>query len=425
VLSLIISLVAFNLSNVALAVMRQGSAGADVIELQQQLTAASCYDGPITGYFGSQTLVAVQRCQRQSGLVADGVAGPKTLAALTGQPPNPPASPEPASEQPQQTDTLQQGSRGQAVRDLQQKLVAQGYYPATAVDGIFGPRTAQAVAQLQQAHGLSLTQIVGDREQHLLASLPATAATQPATPAPEAVLSRSQFSVGDAGKDVERVQQKLKELQYFDASVTGYFGRITQNAVAQFQAAHQLSPTGIADPSTLLALGLTTRSPDSASTPMTSSNAAESTPATENSPFSRNAFIASGTGTPLSQTNWGSLANSSSAANPNSQASSLDTSTTNREQSRPPTATTTSEATIPEAPAAKAPTSEAPTYVVLIPQRDGLKLEDVKQLFPDATQGKSSLGQYIQTGQFSVYGQADYQAKILQAYGLDARIAYR
>jgi peptidoglycan hydrolase-like protein with peptidoglycan-binding domain len=413
-LSLIISLVALNLSNAALAVMRQGSAGADVIALQQQLTAAHCYDGPITGYFGSQTLAGVQRCQDQHGLVADGVAGPKTLAVLAGEPQSTPAASQPAAAQPQQPETLQQGSRGQAVTDLQQKLVAQGYYSAAAVDGIFGRRTAQAVAQLQQAHGLPVTQIVSDRERHLLASLPTKSTSQPATPAPAAVLNRNQFSVGDAGKDVERLQQKLKELQYFDASVTGYVGRITQGAIAQFQAAHQLPATGMADASTLLALGLTTRSAGSASGPMTSSNAAESTPVTENSPFSRNAFISSGTGTPLSQANWGSLANPSTSTSPKPQASSLD-STTNPDQSRQPAATT--------APAA--PTPKAPDYVVLIPQRDGVTLQDVQQLFPDATQGKSSLGQYIQTGRFSVYGQANYQAKILQAYGLDARIAYR
>lgn len=60
----------------------QGSSGTDVTTLQNRLTALGVYDGPITGYFGGLTEDAVIRFQQAKGLLADGVVGPKTKAAL-------------------------------------------------------------------------------------------------------------------------------------------------------------------------------------------------------------------------------------------------------------------------------------------------------------------------------------------------------
>jgi len=60
----------------------QGSSGPDVTTLQNRLTALGVYDGPITGYFGGLTEDAVIRFQQAKGLLADGVVGPKTKAAL-------------------------------------------------------------------------------------------------------------------------------------------------------------------------------------------------------------------------------------------------------------------------------------------------------------------------------------------------------
>ncbi|SFB30761.1 N-acetylmuramidase domain-containing protein [Azotobacter beijerinckii] len=55
-----------------------------VLILQKQLNAqgAGLY---LDGHYGESTEQAVQAFQRRAGLVADGVAGPKTLAALAGQ----------------------------------------------------------------------------------------------------------------------------------------------------------------------------------------------------------------------------------------------------------------------------------------------------------------------------------------------------
>ncbi len=61
---------------------------------------------------------------------------------------------------------------------------------------------------------------------------------------------------GNQGQEVMELQQKLKTLGYFDHPVTGYYGDLTQAAVAKFQADNQLKVDGIAGSQTLAALGL-------------------------------------------------------------------------------------------------------------------------------------------------------------------------
>lgn len=59
-----------------------GSSGERVVALQTRLKELNFYAGGIDGQFGSGTKSAVLAFQKQHQLDADGVAGPKTLAAL-------------------------------------------------------------------------------------------------------------------------------------------------------------------------------------------------------------------------------------------------------------------------------------------------------------------------------------------------------
>ena len=63
--------------------LRHGSKGQAVQQLQWALNAAGAKLVP-DGDFGDQTEKAVRAYQLKMGLVADGIAGPKTLAALAG-----------------------------------------------------------------------------------------------------------------------------------------------------------------------------------------------------------------------------------------------------------------------------------------------------------------------------------------------------
>ena len=63
-------------------VLRLGSRGTAVIQLQRRLTALHYDVGPVDGSFGSQTLHGVIAFQKVNSLVRDGIVGPRTWAAL-------------------------------------------------------------------------------------------------------------------------------------------------------------------------------------------------------------------------------------------------------------------------------------------------------------------------------------------------------
>nr|WP_298099734.1 peptidoglycan-binding protein [uncultured Shinella sp.] len=65
-------------------VLRRGSTGEWVDRLQHALAASGFYLLSIDGDFGSGTEGAVKLLQRSRGLLVDGIAGPKTFAALAG-----------------------------------------------------------------------------------------------------------------------------------------------------------------------------------------------------------------------------------------------------------------------------------------------------------------------------------------------------
>jgi LysM repeat protein len=63
-------------------IMRSGTFGFDVAVLQFLLARRGVYHGPLDGYFGAGTNAALRQYQRRMRLAADGVVGPRTLAAL-------------------------------------------------------------------------------------------------------------------------------------------------------------------------------------------------------------------------------------------------------------------------------------------------------------------------------------------------------
>lgn len=65
--------------------LKFGSSGADVVYLQQRLTAKGYDVGAIDGKFGAKTLKAVKRFQAEHNLVVDGIVGAKTWVMLEQQ----------------------------------------------------------------------------------------------------------------------------------------------------------------------------------------------------------------------------------------------------------------------------------------------------------------------------------------------------
>ena len=64
------------------AVLRQGSKGSEVRQVQEKLKRWGYYSGTVDGVFGSGTKKAVIAFQKKNGLKADGVVGAKTYQAL-------------------------------------------------------------------------------------------------------------------------------------------------------------------------------------------------------------------------------------------------------------------------------------------------------------------------------------------------------
>ncbi|QGQ44360.1 peptidoglycan-binding protein [Metabacillus sediminilitoris] len=63
-------------------VLRNGDIGKPVANLQSLLKAWGVYSSPVDGIYGNGTRVAVSNFQKQKGLTADGIAGPRTLTKL-------------------------------------------------------------------------------------------------------------------------------------------------------------------------------------------------------------------------------------------------------------------------------------------------------------------------------------------------------
>ena len=188
--------------------------------------------------------------------------------------------------------TLQLGSEGAAVSELQAALKLLGYYTDT-VDGVYRESTASAVSYFQQAAGLNADGIAGPATwSRLFPSIssvqqtPATSSsnrsasgfpvpsslqttnTRPSTiptmgqvsqvgqiPAPIATnVTLPILREGMQGPAVVQLQQRLKALGFLGGTIDGVFGTATQSAVIAAQQNFQLEPDGVVGSATWRAL---------------------------------------------------------------------------------------------------------------------------------------------------------------------------
>lgn len=76
---------------------------------------------------------------------------------------------------------------------------------------------------------------------------------------------------GDRGSEVTALQQRLKELGYFNTNITGYFGPVTERAVARFQEDKGLEADGVVGTKTQASLGTQSTQASLSEEPETSS----------------------------------------------------------------------------------------------------------------------------------------------------------
>lgn len=124
-----------------------GSTGDAVSTLQLALNKLG-YGLTVDASFGPDTQGAVKAYQYAHGLTVDGIVGPATWGSInasrTGT-----AFP----------GTVEIGSSGPRVRQVQQQLYYRGY--ALTIDGVFGPQTQGQVEAFQKNHALQVDGIVG------------------------------------------------------------------------------------------------------------------------------------------------------------------------------------------------------------------------------------------------------------------------
>jgi peptidoglycan/xylan/chitin deacetylase (PgdA/CDA1 family)/peptidoglycan hydrolase-like protein with peptidoglycan-binding domain len=138
-------------------VLRQGSTGSAVQQLQQALVNKG-YSLSVDGAFGPMTKSAVMSFQRNVGITADGIVGPVTWSKL-GTSSGSYTGGTSIGTSTSYPGLLRVGSTGAGVRTLQQALANKGY--SLSADGVFGPMTQNAVRSFQSSQGITADGIVG------------------------------------------------------------------------------------------------------------------------------------------------------------------------------------------------------------------------------------------------------------------------
>ena len=213
--------------------LQWGDTGTAVKKLQEALKNRGYYSGKIDSTFGSGVYAAVKAFQKQYGLKADGIAGPATQNLLFN-----------TSASSSDTNTsLQKGSSGTEVRNLQYVLAELGYYDGS-INGEYGNTTADAVRAFQINNDISpVDGVAGPKTLKVIYSSKAVGATASSG-------SYDTLSKGDKGTAVVEMQEKLKKLGYL-SEVTGEFDTATVEAVKNFQRRNNLTVNGKANSSTL------------------------------------------------------------------------------------------------------------------------------------------------------------------------------
>ena len=239
-----------------------GNKGKKVETLQRRLIELGWLGGKVTGTYDERTAAAVSAFQKKTkGLWEDGIAGPDTLRALYSSNAARSSNPVAAAS----TETLEMGSEGAEVRQLQQKLKDLGYLSGSA-DGKFGVATEAAVIAFQKNNNLTADGKAGTATLNKLYSGTAKKSTGTQVKLDSGSNSSNSSSGRDTseiastgyvtlesdstGDQVRTLQKRLKDLGYYNGSVDGKYGESTMAAVMAFQLRNNLTVDGKAGPAT-------------------------------------------------------------------------------------------------------------------------------------------------------------------------------
>ncbi len=246
-------------------VLKSGSSGTAVKQLQQKLKDLGYYTGSVDGTYGEGTAAAVKDFQAANNLTADGIAGIKTQESVYSYyavAKNSTSSSNTATKAPNSNSSgnvsptstpsytngktniyLKLGSSGDQVKILQNRLIVLGYLSGTA-DGEFAETTEAAVVSFQKRNSIYADGVAGPTTLTKLYSSSAKKASS-------VVANLGSLKLGMSGSGVRALQTRLKDLNYYSGSVDGDYGAGTQAAVVAFQTANGLTADGVAGNATL------------------------------------------------------------------------------------------------------------------------------------------------------------------------------
>ena len=221
--------------------LQLGSRSQAVKKLQQDLKQLNYFVGNPSTYFGPVTKDAVIRFQKDKVLIADGIAGPKTLAVLKQ-----------SIEKDRignQKSILSLGSKGTKVLSLQKHLQQLKYFKGN-LNSYFGPLTRDAVIRFQKDKGLTVDGIVGPKTQQAIDK----AIEKPKPDKFEVGFCADgkcpNLRSGDKGNYVKYLQTRLWHWGYFTSNRNGIFNSETVKAVKRFQRDKRLFSDGVVGPQT-------------------------------------------------------------------------------------------------------------------------------------------------------------------------------
>lgn len=149
---------------------------------------------------------------------------------------------------------LRSGMKNPDVKQLQKALASKGLLKSSYITGYYGPLTTNAVKEFQKRNHLAVDGITGKMTVRAITK----GTVKPPVSNPSQTPSKSSYkslSQGSQGAEVERLQRKLKELKHFKyPKITGYYGRVTADAVKSYQKSKNFAATGVADNKTQFSL---------------------------------------------------------------------------------------------------------------------------------------------------------------------------
>lgn len=248
-----------------------GDEADEVATIQTALKQLKLYSAGITGHYGEKTEAAVKKFQKKYAFEDNGIVDEDTRAALyeaagityiasgSSSSSSSSAASSSSSSSVSGSAILRYGTRSDEVLKLQQNLTKLGLYTGT-ISGHYGSITEAAVMNFQRKNGLSADGIAGAKTLAKIeekvngsssSSSSGSSSSSSSSSSNAAANSSGLLKYGVRSDAVRTLQQNLKTLGYYDGSVTGNFGRLTKEAVYNFQKANGLSADGVAGAKTL------------------------------------------------------------------------------------------------------------------------------------------------------------------------------